>query len=93
MAVTPKVGQKILHKYHYKSNQTIISFISTIKMKQLKKIVKVKASIVRAIPLPPISLRKGPVPIFPPNKKVKKNLRLISQYFNYLKKIRKGASC
>ena len=40
-------------------------------MKQLKKIVKVKASIVRAIPLPPISLRKGPVPIFPPNKKVK----------------------
>jgi Pyrroline-5-carboxylate reductase len=71
LAVTPKVGQKILHKYHYKSNQTIISFISTIKMKQLKKIVKVKASIVRAIPLPPISLRKGPVPIFPPNKKVK----------------------
>ncbi len=71
LAVTPKVGQKILHKYHYKSNQTIISFISTIKMKQLKKIVKVKAIIVRAIPLPPISLRKGPVPIFPPNKKVK----------------------
>ena len=71
LAVTPKVGEKILHKYHFKSNQTIISFISTIKMKQLKKIVKVKASIVRAIPLPPISLRKGPVPIFPPNKKVK----------------------
>ena len=40
-------------------------------MKQLKKIIKVKAKIVRAIPLPPISLRKGPVPIFPPNKKVK----------------------
>ena len=38
---------------------------------QLKKAVKVKANIVRAIPLPPISLRKGPVPIFPPNKKVK----------------------
>ncbi len=71
LAVTPKVGEKILYKYYFKSNQTIISFISTIKMKQLKKIIKVKASIVRAIPLPPISLRKGPVPIFPPNKKVK----------------------
>ena len=71
LAVTPKIGDKILHKYNFRSNQTIISFISTIKMKQLKKIVKVKASIVRAIPLPPISLRKGPVPIFPPNKKVK----------------------
>ena len=33
--------------------------------------IKVKANIVRAIPLPPISLKKGPVPICPPNKKVK----------------------
>ena len=33
--------------------------------------IKVKADIVRAIPLPPISLKKGPVPICPPNKKVK----------------------
>ena len=38
---------------------------------QLKKAIKVKAKIIRAIPLPPISLKKGPVPIFPPNKKVK----------------------
>ena len=38
---------------------------------QLKKAIKVKAKIFRAIPLPPISLRKGPVPVFPPNKKVK----------------------
>jgi len=77
LAVTPTVGNKILHKYYFKSNQTIVSFISTIKMKQLKKIIKVKAKIVRAIPLPPISLRKGPVPIFPPNKKVK-------NFFNHL---------
>ena len=34
--------------------------------------IKVKAQIVRAIPLPPISLKKGPVPICPPNKKVRK---------------------
>ena len=40
-------------------------------MLQLKKAIKVKATIVRAIPLPPISLKKGPVPICPPNKKVK----------------------
>ena len=38
---------------------------------QLKKAIKVKAKILRAIPLPPISLKKGPVPIFPPNRKVK----------------------
>ena len=50
---------------------TVISFISTITLSQLKKAIKVKAKIVRAIPLPPISLKKGPVPICPPNKKVK----------------------
>ena len=33
--------------------------------------IKVKSKIIRAIPLPPISLKKGPVPICPPNKKVK----------------------
>ena len=71
LSITPTVGNKILKDLKFKKNQTIISFISTINMSQLKKCIKVKAKIVRAIPLPPISLRKGPVPIFPPNKKVK----------------------
>ena len=71
LAVTPIVGQKIIKNLKFKSNHTIISFISTMTLPQLKKAVKVKAKIIRAIPLPPISLKKGPVPIFPPNKKVK----------------------
>jgi len=71
LSVTPTVGQKIIKELKFNSNQTIISFISTITLAQLKKAIKVKAKIVRAIPLPPISLKKGPVPIYPPNKKVK----------------------
>ena len=71
LAVTPSVGKKIIKNLKFKSNQTIISFISTITLSELKKMIKVKSSIVRAIPLPPISLKKGPVPICPPNKKVK----------------------
>ncbi|MDA7473555.1 pyrroline-5-carboxylate reductase [Candidatus Pelagibacter ubique] len=71
LSVTPMVGQKIIKELKFNSNQTIISFISTITLTQLKKAIKVKAKIVRAIPLPPISLKKGPVPICPPNKKVK----------------------
>ncbi len=71
LAVTPTVGEKIIKKLKFRSNQTIISFISTITISKLKKMIKVKADIVRAIPLPPISLKKGPVPICPPNKKVK----------------------
>jgi len=71
LAVTPTVGNKIIKNLKFKSGQTIVSFISTMTLPQLKKAIKVKAKIFRAIPLPPISLRKGPVPVFPPNKKVK----------------------
>ena len=71
LSITPTVGQKIIKELKFKSNQTIISFISTITLTQLRKAIKVKATIVRAIPLPPISLKKGPVPICPPNRKVK----------------------
>ncbi len=71
LAVTPTVGEKIIKNLKFKPNQTIISFISTITIPKLKKMINVKANIVRAIPLPPISLKKGPVPICPPNKKVK----------------------
>ncbi len=71
LSVTPSVGNKIIKNLRFKSNQTIISFISTINLSELKKAIKVKAKIIRAIPLPPISLKKGPIPICPPNKKVK----------------------
>ena len=71
LSVTPEVGNKIIKNYRFKSKQTVISFISTINLKELKKMIKVKANIVRAIPLPPISLKKGPIPICPPNKKIK----------------------
>ena len=71
LAITPTVGQRIIKNLKFKSGQTIVSFISTMTLPQLKKAIKVKATIVRAIPLPPISLKKGPIPMFPPNKKVK----------------------
>ena len=79
LSVTPAVGKKIIKELKFKSNQTIISFISTISLAELKKSIKVKAKIIRAIPLPPISLKKGPVPICPPNRKFK-------QFFNKMAK-------
>ncbi len=72
LGITPEVGKKIIGKFKFKPNQVLISFISTITLTQLKKMIKSKITIVRAIPLPPISLKKGPIPICPPNLKVKK---------------------
>ena len=71
LSITPKKGEKIIGDLKFRSTQIIISFISTITLAKLKKKIKVKAKIVRAIPLPPISLKKGPIPIYPPNKIVK----------------------
>ena len=79
LSVTPKVGNKILKKLNFKKDQIIISFISTIKLKDLKKFINVNAKIVRAIPLPPISLGKGPVPIFPSNNEVRSFFDKIGQ--------------
>jgi len=72
LSVTPKVGKKILPKLKFRSDQKIISFIATINLAQLKKAIGKKIKIIRAIPLPPISIKKGPVPIFPPDKQVKR---------------------
>ena len=72
LGITPNVGNKIIKDLKFKRSQIIVSFISTINLAKLKRFIKVKAQIIRAIPLPPISFKKGPIPIFPPNKKVKR---------------------
>ena len=74
LAVTPDVGIKILKQLKFKKSHTVISFISTIKLKELKELINLNrnATIVRAIPLPPISIMKGPIPLFPKNTKVTK---------------------
>jgi Pyrroline-5-carboxylate reductase len=71
LAITPQVGKKILSKLSFRQNQKIVSFISTITLTQLKKYIGKNNKIVRAIPMPPISNKLGPIPICPSDKKVK----------------------
>ena len=40
LSVTPTVGEKIIKDLKFKSNQTVVSFISTITLSQLKKAIK-----------------------------------------------------
>ncbi len=71
LGVLPKVGEAILPKLRFRNKQIIVSFMSTTNYTKLKKLIKTKSVIIRAIPMPPIRMGKGPVAIFPPNKKVK----------------------
>ncbi len=67
LGITPNVGNKILPKLKFSKNKKIISLISTINLEKLKRFTKVK-NIVRATPLPPVEIKKGPIIICPPNK-------------------------
>ena len=71
LGVLPKVGEAILPRLQFRNKQIIVSFMSTTNHTKLKKLIKTKSVIIRAIPMPPIRMGKGPVAIFPPNKKVK----------------------
>ncbi|PDH19647.1 MAG: pyrroline-5-carboxylate reductase [Pelagibacterales bacterium MED-G40] len=79
LAITPRVGKKILKDLYFKKNKKIISFISTINLKKLKENTKNK-NITRVIPLPFIGMKKGPIVIFPPDKSVK-------NFFKHLGKV------
>ena len=79
LGILPKVGEKILPKLKFRNRQIIVSFMSTTNLTKLKKLIKTKSIIIRAIPMPPIRLGKGPVAIFPPNRKVKSFFDKIGQ--------------
>ena len=78
LGVTPNVGNKILPKLKFSKNKKIISLISTINLDKLKKITKNK-NITRAIPLPPIEIKKGPVIVCPPSKFAKNIFKHLGQ--------------
>ena len=84
LALTPKVGIKIIPKLEFPKNKKIISLISTINLDKLKRLTKNK-NITRAIPLPPVEINKGPIIICPPNKSAKnlfKNLGTVIEIRN-----------
>ncbi len=79
LGITPNVGNKILSQLNFSKNKKIISLISTINLDKLKKLTQCK-NIVRATPLPPVEIKKGPIIICPPSKFAK-------NIFNHLGKV------
>ena len=71
LSVTPAVGNRILNELNFNNKKIIISLISTIKLKKLKKLTRSK-NICKAIPLPFIENLNGPIIINPKNKIAKK---------------------
>ena len=90
LGITPQVGKKILKSLNFKKSKKIISFISTIKLKDLKLLCKNK-NVIRVIPLPFIGIKKGPIILSPSDKKIRsffKNLGTVIEVKN--EKLSKG---
>ena len=71
LAITPKVGEKILPNLKFKTNKDIVSLISTLNLRKIKQYTKCK-KVTRVIPLPFINIRRGPIIICPKNNQIKK---------------------
>jgi len=67
LSVTPNVGKTILKKLIFDKNKIIISLISTLKIKELKKLTNCN-KICKAIPLPFIENKLGPIILSPKNR-------------------------
>ena len=74
LSVTPLVGKKILNNLSFKG-KTVISLISTIKERELKSKIHSK-NICKAIPLPFVENRVGPI-IICPKIRIAKNIFII----------------
>jgi pyrroline-5-carboxylate reductase len=70
IAITPKVAVKELVQLKFRKNQTVISFVSTMNLKTLKKLCKPATHIVKAGPLPMAEFRQSPTILYPYQKAV-----------------------
>jgi pyrroline-5-carboxylate reductase len=71
IGLLPKVASKELKICQFKKSQTIVSFVSTLNIKSLKKLCNPVEKIVKAAPLPMASDGLSPTIIYPNHKLIK----------------------
>lgn len=77
ISLLPKIASKELVKLKFKKRQTIVSFVSTLNLKTLKKLCKPAKKIVKAAPLPMAKDGLSPTIIYPNQKSVKSLFEII----------------
>lgn len=64
LSVRPQVTQEVLGAIRFRPDQQIVSLIATFSVKQLSPLVAPANQISRAVPLPPIAERQGPMTLY-----------------------------
>ncbi len=64
LAVRPQVAEEVLQALHFRPDQQILSVIATFSVDRLSSLVAPAKDLSRAIPLPPVAERKGPLGLY-----------------------------
>lgn len=64
LAVRPQVTEEVLRALRFRAGQEILSLIATFNVERLTPLVAPAKEISRAIPLPPVAERQGPLTVF-----------------------------
>lgn len=67
LAVLPQKARPLMRELKFRSGQIVASMVAAIKLDELAELMGSDLSIHRLIPMPPIEIGLGPVPICPPS--------------------------
>jgi pyrroline-5-carboxylate reductase len=67
LAVRPQVAREVLRPLRFRPEQRIVSLIATVSAADVGDLVAPATAIVRAVPLPTVARRLGPIAICPPD--------------------------
>ncbi len=64
LAVRPQVAEEVLGGLRFRAGQRVLSLIATFKVERLAGLVAPATEISRAVPLPPVAERQGPLAVY-----------------------------
>lgn len=69
LSVLPNQAESLLQKLTFRAEQTVFSLIAGLNLDGLRRLISAE-NVFRIIPLPPVELGVGPIPLIPPDKVV-----------------------
>jgi pyrroline-5-carboxylate reductase len=70
LAVRPQIARDSLSELRFRRDHHIISLIATLSLETISALTAPARRVTRAVPLPSVAYRRGPTPIYPPNRQV-----------------------
>ena len=70
IAVRPEIATKALGELGFRENQSIVSFLATISIVEMREFVAPATQICRMVPLPPVANHLGPIALCPPSEEI-----------------------